>query len=279
MTKDKNINTFVVKDFGDEWRTFNQESLTGNALLAAADEYFHLFPFDRLKYATGFDMGCGSGRWAKVVAPQVHSLTCIDPSSIALEQARRNLKGVPNCTFECASVEGTSLKDNSQDFGYCLGVLHHVPDTASGLKECVKKLKEEGVFLLYLYYRFDNKPTWFRFIWKVSDWGRRGISKLPFRLKLCISQIGAAFVYWPLARTSLLLEKFGMNVLNIPLSNYRNKSFYFMRTDALDRFGTKLEHRFTKEEIRKMMIDAGLKDIRFSTRPPFWVALGIKATR
>ena len=29
----------------------------------------------------------------------------------------------------------------------------------------------------------------------------------------------------------------------------KNKTFYFMRTDALDRFGTKLEKRFTKEEI------------------------------
>lgn len=274
---DENIDVSVVKDFGDEWRVFHQGQLAEDELLDAANEYFHLFPLDRLKDASGFDMGCGSGRWAKVIAPHVRSLVCIEPSPDALEQAQRNCAHLPNCTFERASLTDTTLQDNSQDFGYCLGVLHHVPDTASGIKTCVHKLKPGGAFLLYLYYRFDNKPLWFRAVWKISDCGRKGISKLPFKLKLCVSQVIAIFIYWPLARTALLLEKIGMHVLNIPLSSYRNKSFYFMRTDALDRFGTKMEHRFTKAEIQGMMERAGLRDIQFSTRPPFWVAMGTKA--
>ena len=48
-----------------------------------------------------------------------------------------------------------------------------------------------------------------------------------------------------------------------------------MRTDALDRFGTKLEKRFTKIEIEQMMTNAGLERITFSTRS-FWTALGFK---
>lgn len=50
-----------------------------------------------------------------------------------------------------------------------------------------------------------------------------------------------------------------------------------MRTDSRDRFGTPLEQRFTKAEIAAMMQDAGLVDIRFSEREPFWVACGTKA--
>ena len=57
----------------------------------------------------------------------------------------------------------------------------------------------------------------------------------------------------------------------------RTASFYTMRTDALDRFGTRLEHRFTRDEIERMMTDAGLTDITFSDRPPFWVACGRRA--
>jgi len=49
-----------------------------------------------------------------------------------------------------------------------------------------------------------------------------------------------------------------------------------MRTDALDRFGTRLEHRFTRAEIQEMMEAAGLKDIVFSEREPFWVACGVR---
>ena len=49
-----------------------------------------------------------------------------------------------------------------------------------------------------------------------------------------------------------------------------------MKTDALDRFGTKLEQRFTKNEIFTMMKDCGLTNIKFSDKVPFWVAVGIK---
>lgn len=45
----------------------------------------------------------------------------------------------------------------------------------------------------------------------------------------------------------------------------------------LDRFGTKLEKRFSKQEIMVMMENCGLKDIRFGTNPDAnWVAVGIK---
>ena len=102
------------------------------------------------------------------------------------------------------------------------------------------------------------------------------ISKLPFFLKTFVCDLIAFIVYFPLARLSLLFFKFGFNVNNIPLSFYRDKSFYVMRTDSLDRFGTSLEKRFSKDEIRSMMLKSGLKEIRFSNKEPFWTAIGIK---
>jgi hypothetical protein len=36
----------------------------------------------------------------------------------------------PNVQFHQASVAASGLQPNSQDFGYSLGVLHHVPNTA-----------------------------------------------------------------------------------------------------------------------------------------------------
>jgi 2-polyprenyl-3-methyl-5-hydroxy-6-metoxy-1,4-benzoquinol methylase len=43
------------------------------------------------------------------------------------------------------------------DFGYSLGVLHHIPDAQKALSDCVKKLKLGAPFLVYLYYSFDNR--------------------------------------------------------------------------------------------------------------------------
>lgn len=50
-----------------------------------------------------------------------------------------------------------------------------------------------------------------------------------------------------------------------------------MRTDARDRFGTPLEQRFTRVQIRSICTAAGLVDLRFLPRAPYWCVVGIKA--
>mgnify|MGYP001241470108 FL=1 len=275
----KNQDKNTVDGFGDEWSRFDQSDLPQAEQQLLFDEYFSVFPWKHIsKESTGFDLGCGTGRWAKSVAPKVKKLICIDPSS-ALDIAKKNLSNFDNCVFDSATVDEMPMQDNSMDFGYSLGVLHHVPDTALGIKQCVKKLKIGAPLLLYLYYRFDNRPWWFRLIWFVTDLLRRIVSKMPYKLRYFSSQIISIIVYLPLARFALFLEKLNFNVSNFPLSSYKNLSFYTMRTDALDRFGTRLEQRFTRKEIKNMMQNAGLENIEFSNSKPFWVAVGYKSSK
>jgi SAM-dependent methyltransferase len=273
-----NTDKQVIAGFGDEWSRFDQSGLSGAELRDVFQDYFGIFPWDALPPAAeGFDMGCGSGRWAQLVAPRVGTLNCIDPSAAALNVARKNLAAFGNCRFECASVSSPQLANDSQDFGYCLGVLHHVPDTVAGLRVCTSKLKPGAPFLLYLYYAFDNRPMWFRAIWRVSDGVRRVTSRLPHPARYAASQVIAALVYWPVSRAALLAETLGADVASFPLAYYRKRSFYTLRTDALDRFGTRLEQRFSKDQIRRMMEDAGLTQIEFSSGAPFWCAVGRRA--
>lgn len=253
-----------------------QSSLSLREHSKTFDLYFSNFPWDRLPpEAVGFDLGCGSRRWAALVAPRIGKLHCIDPSS-ALDIAQSNLSRHRNCEFHKATVDEIPLDDSSMDFGYSLGVLHHCPDTQAGLTSCVEKLKIGAPFLVYLYYDFDDKPTWFRLLWRLSDWMRMAISRFPHSLRYLVSQLIAAFVYFPLARFSRIVEKFGFSSKNIPLSIYKDLSFYLMRTDALDRFGTLLEQRFTREKVEQMMVNAGLEDIEFSNSMPFWCAIGFR---
>jgi ubiquinone/menaquinone biosynthesis C-methylase UbiE len=272
-----NYDAKTVHDFGKEWTIFNQSHLQQNELQNIFNDYFQIFPWEKLSPdAIGYDLGCGSGRWASAVAHKVKKLYCIDASADALNVAKKNLEHFSNIHFIHASVESIPIEDNSMDFGYSLGVLHHVPNTKAGIEACVKKLKKDAPLLLYLYYAFDNKPIWYRWLWKVSDKIRLINSKFPFFLKYIFSQIMAIIAYYPLARFALICEKLGFNVKNIPLSAYRTRSFYVMRTDALDRFGTRLEQRFTKIEITQMMQSAGLNNISFNENFPYWCAIGYK---
>jgi ubiquinone/menaquinone biosynthesis C-methylase UbiE len=275
-TDPTNLDGKTVEGFGDEWERFDQSGLPAAEHVRLFDSYFSVFPWDTLpENSEGFDLGCGSGRWAKLAAPRVGKLHCIDPSS-ALEVARRNLANNPNCEFHLASVDVIPVEDASMDFGYSLGVLHHVPDTQDAISACVEKLKVGAPFLVYLYYAFDNRPLWFRLLWKTSDLFRQVISRLPHGARYFASQLLAASIYFPLAKIALIIEKLGFTVENIPLSAYRHCSFYTMRTDALDRFGTRLEQRFTQQQINSMMKHAGLENILFSSEVPFWCAVGYR---
>lgn len=159
-----NLDEATIASFADEWSRFDQSKLNEAELARIFESYFRIFPWDSLPpQAEGFDMGCGSGRWAKLVLSRVGLLHCIDASSEALAVAKRNLAKSSNARFVHATTDTVPLKENSQDFGYSLGVLHHIPDTQAAMNACVKLLKPGAPFLVYLYYRFDNRAAWFRF--------------------------------------------------------------------------------------------------------------------
>ena len=117
------------------------------------------------------------------------------------------MKQFRNIRYHQKSLDKSGLKDKSQDFGYSLGVLHHVPDTESAINSCVRLLKPGAPFLLYIYYAFDNRPVWFKFLWKISNCIRLLICRLPKFFKFLVCDIIAIIIYFPLARFILLNEK------------------------------------------------------------------------
>ncbi len=273
LNQDRN----TVKSFGDEWSRMNQSNLSEIERKKIFNDYFLIFPFNLIgKDSIGFDMGCGSGRWAAIMAPLVKRLFCIDASSEALKVARENLKSFDNINYQISSVNETGLDSDLFDFGYSLGVLHHLPNTSAAITSCAMLLKKGSPFLLYLYYSFDNKPLWYKLVWQISELVRGVVNKLPPALKMILTDLLAIIIYLPLSRIAFLFEKAGFNVDNFPLSYYKDKSFYTMRTDSRDRFGTPLEKRFSKIEIKQMMEKAGFKNVKFSEFKPYWVVVGIK---
>lgn len=272
----KNFHKKTIDSFGGQWSEFDQSRMPLKEARKIFNKYFSIFPWKKLpRNAEGFDMGCGSGRWARFVAPKVSILNCIDPSK-SINVAKVNLKNFKNINFHKALLNNVNLFESSQDFGYSLGVLHHVPNTQAAIKSCVRLLKPGSPLLIYLYYSFDNRSKLYFLIWKFSNILRKLISTLPEKIKTLITDFIAILIYFPLAKISKILDKLNINTREIPLSFYKDKSFYTMRTDSRDRFGTMLENRFSKIEIKKMMENAGLNKIKFSKSSPFWCVIGFK---
>ena len=273
-----NIDAGVVDGFGDEWSRFPQTAISPENLNKIFTDYFRIFPWDSLPDdgGIGADIGCGSGRWAAFVAPRVAKLYDIDPSPDALAVDKKNLRGFDNVCCRLGSADCLPFEDGSLDFAYSLGVLHHIPDTQAAIRDIASKLKPGAPFLVYLYYAFDNRPRWYRGIWKMTEILRRFVSVRAFPTRYVISQFLALAVYWPLSRVARILDRLNMLPGQWPLTYYRDKPLYVLRTDALDRFGTALEKRFTREHIQAMLEASGFSDIVVSDQPPYWCVCGIK---
>jgi SAM-dependent methyltransferase len=197
------------------------------------------------------------------------------------EPARGQWRRVPygirhNCHTLQSSAGALPFPDRTFDLGCCLGVLHHTPSPAAALEDVVRTLKHGAPLLVYVYYALDNRPVWFRAVWKASDLLRRVIIVMPPRWRFLPTELVAILVYLPLARLAAFLEGRGIDVERLPLSAYRRKSLYVMRTDAFDRLATPVERRFTADQLEQLMRDAGLSRVTVLPTAPYWRAIGYR---
>jgi ubiquinone/menaquinone biosynthesis C-methylase UbiE len=270
-----NIDKQTVDSFGEEWEKFS--SFSKDEIEKIGNEYFDIIDHTILnKDIVVLDLGCGSGRWSKYLANKVKYVEAVDPSK-AVISASMLLNEDENVRVTQASVDNIPFNNNSFDFAMSLGVLHHIPDTKKALLNLVEKTKVGGYVLLYLYYNLDNRGVFYKFLFKMSVYPRLFISKMPKSIKKISCDIIAVGVYLPL----IIFAKIVKNVLptksfyqQLPLSYYIGKSFNVVRNDALDRFGTPLEQRFSKIEIENMMQSCGLSELKFSENAPYWHVVG-----
>jgi SAM-dependent methyltransferase len=257
------------------WQKFN--FFTEKEINNIGDQYFDIVPCEVYQDKLVLDVGCGTGRWTKYVSLKAGFVEAIDPSNAVFSAAHLLASNV-NTRISRTSVDNIPFPDSSFDFVFSLGVLHHIPNTEAAMKKCVEKLKQGGYFLVYLYYSLDNRGPFFKLLFRLSNITRKAISKLPPGIKKGVCDVIAFLVYLPFVLLTRLCIAIGLKQLasKIPLSWYANKSLNVIRNDALDRFGTPLERRFSKKQIREMMVWCGLENIIFSEKEPYWHAIGRK---
>jgi len=272
----------IIKDFGEEWQKFSYLDSRHNSFLKKQfAKYMLPIPKNRLSpdCTVAADFGAGSGRWSRELAELVKIVHAIEPSSSAFKVLEKALGDNPRVILHHSSIEAVALIPESLDFAMSLGVIHHLDNPQNAMNQIFRFLKCGGTFLGYMYYNFENKGNWYKTIWRISNLGRYLISILPNPVKKSTADLLALMIYWPLARVYLLSSRLGMKISDFPLKQYADKSLYVMRNDCLDRFGTRLEKRFSQSEIKSILIVAGAdpESIVFSSEEPFWCFTAVKA--
>jgi SAM-dependent methyltransferase len=276
VTEGSNIDQEVVKSFGDEWLKF--QHFSDEMIDECAREYFDIVSATQInKESYILDIGCGSGRWTKYLSKKVGFVEAIDPSNSIF--AADNLLGtIDNVRLTKAGIDSIPFNDETFDFIMSVGVLHHTPDPFKAMVDCVKKLKKGGHFYCYLYHNLESKSWLLKSLFWLSEIVRKVVCKFPIRLKTFTCDILAVIVYMPFILFVRLFMKLGLKktALKMPLSAYYNKSFFIIRNDSLDKFGTKLEQRFSRKEVIEMMEKCGLENVVVSDGIPFYHATGKK---
>jgi SAM-dependent methyltransferase len=273
--RDENLDQNVINSFGREWSAFQYaETFNDAALDAQFLEYCS--PIDLSAFnsesSIAADFGAGSGRWTSRLLPHFSIVYALEPSDGAIKVLEKKFADEPRVVILHESVGVNSILPESIDLAMSLGVLHHIPDTGLAIRDVASKIKSGGFLLCYLYYKLENKPLSYRIFFWISNTLRFVISRLPYVIRRLLAGTLAVAVYLPFSRISKLLRSKGKDVSNFPLHHYANMPFIMLHNDALDRFGTRLEQRFSRREIVEMLEAAGfdLSTLKFSNVEPFW---------
>jgi ubiquinone/menaquinone biosynthesis C-methylase UbiE/uncharacterized protein YbaR (Trm112 family) len=109
------------------------------------------FSAEKLRGKTVLDMGCGPGRFTDVAVTMGATVIALDYSS-AIDAARTNFNGR---NADILFVQGDALrlpiKTDSVDYSFSIGVLHHTPSPATGVREAFRVTRGGGQFAIRVY--------------------------------------------------------------------------------------------------------------------------------
>jgi SAM-dependent methyltransferase len=256
----------VIRSFGEEWESFpamepeHQQEFDG---------YFDLVDVKGLAGKTVADLGCGMGRWSRILLERTapRFLVCVDLSD-AIFVARRNLADHTDVVFIKADLETLRFQGFRFDFAFSLGVLHHIP---GGIATALAQIAGYAdSFLGYLYYALDNRGAVFAVLFRGADLLRRALARIRAEaLRRAVSWLIALILYKPFVLAADLAGALGFDKERMPLNAYCGNSLSRIQQDAYDRFFTTVEHRYSRAEIAEHCT-RHWREVTFSNRQPYW---------
>jgi SAM-dependent methyltransferase len=247
--------------FGYEWAEYHE-------LSTSYEEQFHRWlpfyqPADWLG-KTFLDTGCGMGRnsyWPLSYGAKAAKAIDVDERSLAA--ARRTLT-----SFSHAKVEKCSAYDipdeSAFDIVFSIGVIHHLEWPDKALSAMTRATKPGGDVAIWVYGRENN--GWL--LWLLDPARKLIFSRIPISWVHALSTIPTAILWVAL--------RLGLNRLSY-FRLIRTFRFRHLKSIVFDQMLPRIANYWTKDEVRTLMEQAGLKDIELAwVNEMSWAARGRK---
>jgi SAM-dependent methyltransferase len=262
------IEAQTVRDFGDQWTRYRDNSGYYGAKEFLADVFGPLLSLDAVAGARVVDVGSGTGRIVNMLLDAGASqVVAVEPSA-AFDVLRENTTARQDRIRYVHDTGERLPEDVEADLVVSVGVIHHIPEPGPVLRAAYRALRPGGKLVLWLYGREGNEAY---LAWVLPL--RRVTTKLPHFALSVVSEVLTlgVDVYIPLCRR-----------LPLPLAGYMTKTLGKVNRETrkltvYDQLNPAFSKYYTQAEARALIESAGFRDVRLYHRHGYsWTVCGEK---
>jgi SAM-dependent methyltransferase len=255
----------TIADFSEQWRRYFDNSGYFGSEELLADVLAPLVRLEELRGATVAEIGCGNGRFLRIMARHAAKVIGVDAGD-SVENARAWTRDLDNVDVLRSSVyELPALLP--LDHVFSIGVVHHLPDPGRALKVMRGLLKPGGRCTIWVYGREGNELF-------LRTFGalRRVTTRLP---PTALQALSTALT--PPLRAYIA----ACRAVPLPMHRYmrsvlRPLGGNALRLNIYDQLNPTIAAYWTRDEVRSLMERAGFRDIRLHHRHGYsWTATGV----
>jgi SAM-dependent methyltransferase len=179
-----------ASNFGFEWNLHNKTQLDTDTRHESEETFKEKTGFvpEDFRGKLVLDVGCGMGRFSDVASRWGATVVGIDLTS-AVDAAYANIGQRDNVHLAQADIFALPFRDETFDFIFSIGVLHHTPNTRAAFDQLPRLLKPGGRIAIWVY--SEKMRGWSR----VSDLYRHVTTRLPKRLLYALSHVAVPWYH------------------------------------------------------------------------------------
>jgi SAM-dependent methyltransferase len=240
----------TVETFGEEWARY--DDFDGHMGSADLFTTFSGLTANEVRGKRILEVGCGGGRWLKVLSDMGADQVVGLEMSSAVRQAARRTRGLPRVDV----VRGSALQmpfGQAFDLVVSIGVIHHLADPIEGVRNVGRVLRPRCLFVFWVYAWEGN-----RLYLSIATPLRLVTKRLPDAVLAPISR-GLATVLWGYMRTvNRVAVRLG---LSFPLRDYLRMleplRFKDLESVVYDQLGPQIARYPTQSEVTRWATAGG----------------------
>jgi ubiquinone/menaquinone biosynthesis C-methylase UbiE/uncharacterized protein YbaR (Trm112 family) len=238
-----------ASNFGFEWNVHNKTQLDSEASRESEEAFIEKTGFRREDFEGKLvlDVGCGMGRFSDVASRWGATVVGIDLTS-AVDAAYSNIGGRDNVHLAQADVFRLPFRDETFDFIFSIGVLHHTPDTKAAFDQLPRLLKPGGHIAIWVY-------TARRSVYLTSDLYRHVTTRLPKRVLYALCHVAI-----PMYHVNKVPALGAVTRKVLPISAHPDPEWRVL--DTFDWYSPTYQWKHSQSEVRSWFESQGLVSLR-----------------